>query len=60
MEEVNMKDIYTVVVEDSKGTSTYEFYEINNAIKVLRNEKENNPSSKVYIIDYYGDILNIK
>lgn len=60
MEEVKMTDIYTVVIETPVGTKTYEFYNIENALEIVRNERENSIDSDVYIIDYYGNILNIK
>lgn len=59
MEEVK-DDVYTVVIETPAGTNVYEFYDLENAIEVMRYERDNCMDSSVYIIDFMGNILDIK
>ena len=55
-----MGEKYTVVVERPSETKTYEFYDLEHALEIVRNECENEMDSEVYIIDYMGNILDIK
>ena len=52
-------NVITLVVENASGTDTYEFYDLEEAIKAYRHEQDLNIDSNIYLIDYMGNIINI-
>ena len=55
-----MEGLYTLVVESPNDTLTYEFNDLEEAIKALRKERDTNIDSDIYLLDDMGDVLNIK